>query len=108
MQMAELDCQKCGACCTHAGDVSVYQTDTGIPKHLTRSVRGRVGYGSWEAEQGTRVMAKNDCDTCSALKSNKDGYTCRIYENRPAVCREFPAGSEECFAARKLAGLDTD
>jgi Fe-S-cluster containining protein len=103
--MKELDCQACGACCTYAGDVAVYVTDTTVPKHLTRSVRGRSGYGSWEVNQGTRVMARKGCDSCAALSLKKGSYACRIYENRPAVCREFAPGSEECLAARKRAGL---
>ncbi|WP_392338117.1 YkgJ family cysteine cluster protein [Loktanella salsilacus] len=103
--MTKLDCQACGACCTHAGDVAVYAQEDNVPEHLTRSVRGRLGFGSWEVEQGTRVMAKTACNTCTALRIKNDQFSCRIYENRPAVCREFKAGSKECFAARKLAGL---
>lgn len=104
--MQPLDCQACGACCTHAGDVAVYVQEDDVPKHLTRSVRGRMGFGSWEADEGTRVMARTACDTCTALRSNNGQFSCRIYENRPAVCREFEAGSQECLAARKLARFE--
>lgn len=30
---------------------------------------------------------------------------CRIYSDRPALCREFEAGSLECRQARTAAGL---
>ena len=103
--METLDCQQCGACCTHAGDVVVETTDKKLPRHLTRSVRGMVGFGSWETEMGTRIMARTSCNSCVALKGGPGRYSCRIYDKRPEVCREFESGSPECLAARRLAGF---
>lgn len=37
---------------------------------------------------------------CCALRG-KTKFKCTIYENRPAACRDFEVGSEECLAARK-------
>lgn len=104
--MDKFDCQSCGACCVHGGEVVVEATDTPLPKHLTRSVRGMVGFGSWEVERGTRVMARNGCNGCVALNSRAGQHSCRIYDKRPAVCREFESGSEECLSARKKGGMD--
>lgn len=104
--MSKFDCQACGACCTYAGDVVVEATDTPVPGYLTRSVRGRMGFGSWEADRGTRVMARKNCNSCAALRFKKGRYACLIYDKRPAICREFKAGSQECLAARSAAGLD--
>lgn len=101
--MGHLDCQACGACCTFGGDVMVDVTDTEVPRHLTRSVRNRMGFGSWEADEGQRVMARRGCDSCSALSQKNGAFQCRIYDVRPAVCREFEAGSQECLDARELA-----
>jgi Fe-S-cluster containining protein len=103
--MEELDCQACGACCTHAGEVVVEAADPRIPQHLTRSVRGRIGFGSWEVDEGTRIMARRDCNSCAALSVRKGRHICRVYDRRPAACREFPAGSAECLAARERAGM---
>lgn len=103
--MIEFDCQSCGACCIHSGEIVVETTDAPPPNHLTRSVRGRIGFGSWEADEGTRVMARRDCNGCAALSLKKGRYVCRIYERRPAVCREFQSGSKECLEARALAGF---
>lgn len=33
---------------------------------------------------------------------------CRIYPDRPSLCREFEAGSPECRQARTAAGLSVD
>ncbi len=103
--MPDLDCLSCGACCTHAGDVVVEATDNNVPRHLTRSVRGRMGFGSWEAEEGTRIMARRDCNSCAALSLKKGRHVCRIYEQRPAICRDFPVGGEECLKAPAAAGF---
>ncbi len=101
----DFDCQACGACCIHAGDVPVEASDDPVPRHLTRSVRGRIGFGSWEAERGTRVMARRACNSCAALSQSGGRNVCRIYDSRPSVCREFEAGSSECLEARKKGGL---
>jgi len=103
--MSDLDCLSCGACCTHAGDVVVETTDKEVPRHLTRSVRGRMGFASWEAEEGTRVMARRGCNSCAALSLKQGRHVCRIYDRRPAVCRDFPAGSQACLDARSAAGF---
>ncbi len=103
--MEKLDCQSCGACCIYGGDVVVEATDPHLPLHLTRSVRGRVGFGSWEAIDGTRIMARRACNGCAALRIKSGRYRCRIYDSRPSACRKFEAGSEECDAARKKAEM---
>jgi len=100
--MAELDCLACGACCTHAGEVIV-APDENVPRHLTRSVRHMMGFASWEAEDGVRIMTRRDCGTCSALSLRKGQNVCRIYDRRPAVCRAFAPGTAECTEARTLA-----
>lgn len=79
--------------------------DPPVPKRLTRSVRGLMGFGSWEVEEGTRVMARCAGGSCSALTDQDGRKTCSIYANRPTVCREFFLGGDECLKARKAAGL---
>ncbi|MFZ3583424.1 YkgJ family cysteine cluster protein [Loktanella sp. DJP18] len=103
-----LDCQECGACCTFAGEVVVEATDIVLPKYLTRSVRRMIEFGSWEADDGVRVMARSACNSCVALRLKGGRYACRIYEKRPGACREFAAGSHECSLARKQAGMHTE
>ena len=101
LQVTSADCLACGACCVVGGEVVVGEDDTQVPRHLTRSVRGVMGFGSWEADE-IRRMARTKNHVCTALRGDV-GKACRcsIYARRPSVCREFVAGSEACLAARQ-------
>ncbi|MGB0259558.1 MAG: hypothetical protein ACPGES_12975 [Coraliomargarita sp.] len=35
----------------------------------------------------------------------KDDQLCKIYEDRPSVCRKFEPGSEQCIEARRRQGI---
>lgn len=51
---------------------------------------------------GGHVMARGDDGWCAAL--DRRTMLCSIYEQRPAVCREFELGGHECLLERaKLA-----
>jgi len=96
------DCTTCGACCQFGGEVVVSRAEN-LPKYLTRSVRGVIGFASWEAEDIVR-MARTPDNRCVALRGevNKTCH-CAIYLRRPNVCREFVPGSEECVASKRAA-----
>ena len=92
------DCQSCGACCVKGGDVPVFPSDQ-TPARLTRSVRGLMGYASYEADE-FRIMKRVD-GRCAALCTGESGSCrCLIYDRRPQVCAQFSPGSEACLAAR--------
>ncbi len=41
-------------------------------------------------------------DRCAALAGEVGNRAhCRVYANRPLVCREFQAGSEDCLMVRR-------
>jgi len=63
-------------------------TDTGVPEHY-------IDTDPW----GGRVMARLDDGWCAAL--NRDTLMCKIYDNRPLLCREFEMGGDECVMERK-------
>ena len=96
-----LDCQSCGACCQAAGEVVVRLGVDQVARHLTRSVRNKMGFASWEADD-IRIMARNSAEQCVAFRG-EIGASCRcaIYAKRPTNCREFVAGSAECHDARE-------
>jgi Fe-S-cluster containining protein len=50
-------------------------------------------------------MARGACNSCTALNVKTGRHICRIYDNRPAVCREFLAGSKACLEARDRANI---
>jgi Fe-S-cluster containining protein len=50
---------------------------------------------------GGQVMARLDDGWCAALDRNT--MLCRIYERRPAICREYRVGGNDCLAERSTA-----
>jgi Fe-S-cluster containining protein len=46
-------------------------------------------------------MARLDDGWCSAL--DRSTMMCRIYNNRPWICREFEMGAQECQSERSKA-----
>ena len=46
-----------------------------------------------ELVKASRAFMRMRDDACIALKNNR----CSIYENRPAVCRDFERGSKRCL-----------
>ncbi len=80
-----ITCATCAASCCR---LEVWcLTDTGVPRHLTRT----------DAFGGT-VMDRLDDGWCAALDRNT--LRCRIYAQRPLVCRELQVGSPECLVER--------
>lgn len=61
----EEDRTACGVCCTHAGEFVADAAETAVPRHLTRSVHDRMGFATYEADDGTRVMARRGCNGCA-------------------------------------------
>jgi Fe-S-cluster containining protein len=88
-----IDCQDCGACCK-GFTVDVESRDEGVPPKMIKEDRL---FGP--------VMRERD-GQCIAL-SGKVGerVRCRIYEDRPQVCRDFSPGCLLCHKARELSGL---
>ena len=100
METARLDCLRCGICCVeYAGAVAVEPSDQ-VPHYLTRSVRGVIGFASWE-EDSMRRMASKD-GRCIALRGEVGkACHCSIYSRRPVACRDFEVGSHACLKARE-------
>lgn len=82
------DCRTCGACCCTLVEL---QKGDRVP-------RAMVGPGF--------TMATTFEHRCIALIGRVgQSATCRIYPDRPRVCREVQAGGEMCKAARALFEL---
>jgi Fe-S-cluster containining protein len=63
-------------------------TDTGVPDYY-------IEIDAW----GGQVMARLDDGWCAAL--DRKTMLCKIYENRPLICREFATGEDECMTERR-------
>lgn len=79
-------CATCLACCCRLEVMLV--TDTGVPDRY-------IDVDEW----GGQVMARLDDGWCAALDRNT--MMCKIYEQRPLICREFEMGESECISERK-------
>ena len=104
------DCLTCGACCASPFVGEGYiRLDAAEEARLARrglpvlvvvpDAEDRVVLlGTKHNAQGFRV--------CVGL-TGKIGkqVACSIYEDRPLLCRQFEAGSPECHAARRAAGI---
>lgn len=100
---APFDCKSCGACCAYSGDVVVGLTEP-VPRAYLRSVRGVIGYASWEADTIKRMHQIDG--VCAALKGRVgEACSCKIYTRRPEVCRDFSPGTPDCNEARRAAGM---
>lgn len=104
-----MDCQSCGACCIHGGEVTVELDDLDrpeeVPRDLTRSVRGKMGFAS-DDYLFQRIMARSRSGSCVALRGEVGkSCGCSIYDRRPNVCREYEPGGRDCLYCRRIAGI---
>lgn len=113
----DFDYIKCGACCSTRNNREhlIYIT----AKDLKRLPRGwsnknaqlfsaPAGVAS-EVIGGLRIRESDGIRRCVALKGviGKKAV-CKIYRDRPKVCRAYEMGSPICLDARKSMGLNVD
>jgi hypothetical protein len=102
---AALDCRTCGACCAPERNDALYVGVTALDvKRMTRQfARSHVAHGALL----TKLDPVGRC-VCVALRGTiARRVSCAIYDRRPEECRRLTAGSRECLAARKQAGLSS-
>jgi uncharacterized protein len=90
----KLDCVSCGACCYSnrvvLDDADVQRFSSGGRPHFARMPYAR-------RSRGQLVLRLAPDRACLHLGTDN---RCGIYAIRPAMCREFPVGSECCLSAR--------
>ncbi|EGQ8449456.1 TPA: YkgJ family cysteine cluster protein [Vibrio alginolyticus] len=82
---SKISCSNCKACCCRLEVMII--SDTGVPEQYIK----RDQYGS-------ESMLRLSDGWCAAL--DRDSLMCKIYENRPWICREFEMASDECLDER--------
>lgn len=90
-----MDCISCGGCCTYSENWPVFIGDgdgAEIPDEFVDHENARM------LSYGNRCTALEGTIGCQV--------SCSIYEQRPLVCREFAAGSEDCLMVRRELKLD--
>lgn len=98
------DCVTCGVCCSSLLCVGVRPGEE-PDRELTWSVTKSDDEGEWEVD----LYLRRDEETlaCAQLEGNLGEHaTCRIYEDRPQMCRDFDAGSDRCHALRRAYGIE--
>ncbi len=83
----DVTCATCAAACCRQEVLCL--TETGVPLRFTTQ-------DSW----GGTTMHRLDDGWCAALDRNT--LLCRIYAQRPLVCREFTMGGMDCLAEREI------
>jgi hypothetical protein len=79
-------CSNCKACCCRL-EVMLMGEDERVPADLTT----RDSWGGW-------VMRRLADGWCAAL--DRQTMRCTIYELRPLICRDYPAGGSDCVEQR--------
>lgn len=82
-----VSCDSCDAVCCRL--TVILMPDDRVPRHLTT-----------RTPHGLEVMARDEEGWCVAV--DQDRMCCSIYEQRPAVCRQFAMGSEYCRDERRI------
>lgn len=105
------DCLICGACCASPFVGQGYIRLS--PEEETRLARQGLPVLEVVPNADDRIVLLGTKDNaerihvCAAL-TGKIGkqVACSIYEERPVLCRQFEAGSPECYEARRALGIE--
>jgi hypothetical protein len=99
------DCRTCGACC-YGDSMWVHLVakdderlgDAGVRRLTVLTEHGRGYFARSMRMVGGHCLA-------FAADLGDGGCGCSIYDVRPDICRDFAAGSLDCFAARARRGI---
>ena len=94
------DCENCGACC-RCFPIFASKADAVREPAIRRETREVEPHLA--SERNAYLMYPLPfLQQCAFLKEDQ---LCRIYARRPAVCRRFEAGSDQCKEARIKLGI---
>lgn len=101
------DCQRCGACCI---GLDVLLTDAEAERFESQPRLLALTRLHVRSSAPPLCFMKRDAasDRCVALQGVLGQCACGIYDERPALCRDFAAGSPDCQSARRQRGLPAE
>jgi Fe-S-cluster containining protein len=105
----ELDCQRCGACCTNPseniaeGVTSYVEIEPGDPILRKKDLVKKLVVLDAEGVPHMRLTADGRCLALNGAVGRR--VTCTIYHHRPSPCRRVEAGSKLCLRYRADRGL---
>lgn len=110
MSEAELDCQRCGACCVNPaenraeGYLFYVLVDRAAPLLRKPDLVRRLLH--YDEEQTPHLRLVGEEQRCVALRGGLGKRVrCEIYRDRPLACKRVEAGSARCLQARREHGL---
>lgn len=87
-------CSSCGLCCTHfrvsfpMGEIADQGSTINVPIHMVEKLNDfRAVMKGTTQKNGRCIALQGEC--------GKEGVSCKIYANRPSVCREFFVWNEQ-------------
>jgi Fe-S-cluster containining protein len=107
------DCTACGACCFGKRDyVQVFADDVARlgPARTAEFVApatGEIPASVGRAPEPKRFMKMTHGHCSALLTSVPNRFLCRVYDDRPLLCRAFQPGSAPCLEARARLGVDS-
>jgi Fe-S-cluster containining protein len=98
------DCVTCGACCMAMLAVGVRpHEEISADDYWDVTIEGQ----NKEITVDRFVRRSAETFYCTALEIvNNEKALCRIYHERPQMCRDFEAGSDKCHALRRAFGYE--
>jgi Fe-S-cluster containining protein len=98
------DCLTCGACCQSFLCVGVRPSDD-VDTDFCWDITVETSEGDIVVDRYLR--RSEEMLACAAFEGNiGEKVACTIYETRPAMCRDFEAGSDRCHALRRAYGIE--
>lgn len=98
------DCMTCGACCASFVCVDV-APENPISKEDCWEITDKGKSDEYIVDK--YIKRKEEDFSCTALEGTiGENVSCRVYEDRPRMCRQFEAGSDRCHAVRRAYGLE--
>lgn len=95
-------CDGCGECCrTYL--VVASESDAELEPKI-KALGERLEDPEGTPAKRYRLIPRGETGSCVFLERDN---RCSIYDTRPRLCRQFPAGSEMCEDVRRFAGLPT-
>jgi uncharacterized protein len=107
---AELDCQKCGACCCNPAENRAEgfrdYVEIGGGERLAKKQRQLQKFAVANERGVWHLKLVGAEERCAALHGSLGRHvSCAIYDLRPRGCRLVEAGSKRCLQYREERGL---
>jgi hypothetical protein len=89
--MATFTCTRCGKCCISLGrHIRIERSLSSVQHYVRNAISGEVMIVTIHPDSRDLFSEEPEEGWCPFLRREQDGrFTCTIYENRPAVCRNF-------------------